>query len=381
MSAPTSPAPDAPEASAAVAPRAATPMTANWRGQLRVRSIGTETPTVKTFGLAAPDGGPLPFTFVPGQFMNVAFWIGGARMNRSYSISSSPNERADVCLTVRREPRGAVSRHIDDLLEVGDLVETGGPVGKFTFSGTESDSIVLIAGGVGITPMMSISRYLTELSWPGDIFFIYACRAPVDFIFAKDLAALEHQNSKLHVVVTMSRAEGTDWKGPRGRITKELLTQSIPDLGSRRIHLCGPPTMMDATKVILAELGVLPENLRTEAFGAVKPTPAAPGTTAKATAAATGPLVTFSKNNKSAKIHLDGGSDVPPEQSILELSEELGIGIENSCRVGTCGVCKTKMTSGEVTMAVEDALDDDDRKNGIILACQAKPKGEVTVEA
>jgi ferredoxin-NADP reductase len=363
------------------APALAMPLRANWRGQLRVTSIVNETPMVKTFNLRSPDGGQLPFIFIPGQFLNVAFSIGGARMNRSYSISSSPNERDYLDLTVKREPRGAVSRHIDDLLLVGDLVESGGPVGKFTFSGTEADSIVLISAGVGITPMMSISRYLTERAWPGDIFFLYACRTPSDLIFAAALAALERQNPKLHVVVTMSRPEGTDWKGPRGRLNKELLTQTIPDLTLRRIHICGPPTMMEATKAILIELGVPPENVKTEAFGAVKPAPAAPGTTSKPTAAATGPLVTFSKNNKSAKIHLDGGSDVPPGQSVLELSEELGIGIENSCRVGTCGVCKTKMTSGEVTMAVQDALDDDDKKNGIILACQAKPKGDVTVEA
>jgi ferredoxin-NADP reductase len=310
---------------------------------------------------------------VPGQFLNVAFWIGGARMNRSYSISSSPTQREYVDLTVRREPRGAVSRHIDDLLKVGDPIEAGGPVGKFTFSGTEADSIVLISGGVGITPMMSISRYLTERAWAGDIFFIYACRTPADFIFADEIAALQRRNPKLHVVVAMSRPEGTDWKGPRGHLTRELLTQTVPNLTSRRIHLCGPPSMMDSTKALLTELGVSPDQVKTEAFGTPKPSPAAAGTTAKLTAPATGPLVTFSKNNKSAKIHVD--------QTILELSEELGIGIEFSCRVGTCGVCKVKMTSGEVDMAVDDALDADDKANGIILACQAKPKSEVAVEA
>ena len=131
--------------------------------------------------------------------------------------------------------------------------------------------------------------------------------------------------------------------------------------------------MMESTKALLLELGVAPESVKTEAFGATKATPAAAGTTAKPTAPATGPLVTFSKNNKSAKIHVD--------QTVLELSEDLAIGIENSCRVGTCGVCKVKLTTGEVEMAVEDALEPDDKANGIILACQAKPKGEVAVEA
>ena len=353
--------------------KAAPPVIANWLGQLRVGGIVTEAPGVKTFRLVSSSGGDLPFTFVPGQFLNVAFGIGGARMNRSYSISSSPTQREYVELTIKREPRGAVSRHIVDLLKVGDLIEAGGPVGKFTFDGTEAESIVLISAGVGITPMVSITRYLTERSWPGDIFFIYTCRTPADFIFADEVAALQQRNPKLHVAITSTKAEGTDWKGPRGRLTKELLTQTIPDLASRRIHICGPPPMMEATKALLAELGVPPDQVKSELFGATKPAPAAAGTTAKPTALATGPTVTFSKNNKAAKIK-DG-------QTVLELSEELSIGIQNSCRVGTCGLCKVKMTSGEVTMAVEDSLDADEKSNGIILACQAIPKGDIAVEA
>ena len=371
-------APPAADAKAAPPPvseaTSTSPVAANWRGHLRVGSIVTETPNVKTFRLLPSSRDRfLPFTFVPGQFLNVAFWIGGARMNRSYSISSSPTQREYVEVTVKREPRGAVSRHIVDLLKVGDLIEAAGPVGKFTFTGVEADSIVLISAGVGITPMVSITRYLTERSWPGDIFFIFTCRTPADFMLGNVVTALQRANPKLHVAVTMTRSEGTDWKGPRGRITKELLTQTVPDLAARRIHLCGPLPMMEATKAILAELGVPPDNLKTEQFGAVKPAPAAAETSLKSTAPATGPLVTFSTNNKSAKIHAD--------QTVLELSEELGIGIANSCRIRTCGVCKVKMTSGEVDQAVQDALDDDDKANGIILACQAKPKSDITVEA
>jgi glycine betaine catabolism B len=352
--------------------KSAAPLTAKWVGRLRVESIVNETPSVLTFRLRPPGGGSLPFTFTPGQFLNVAFAIGGARMNRSYSISSSPNERDYVDLTVKREERGAVSRHIVDLLNVGDEIEAGGPIGKFTFTGTEAESVVLIGAGVGITPMMSVARYLTEQSWPGEIFFIYGCRSPTDLIFGKAISALELRNPNLRVAITMSKPT-PDWKGFRGRITKEFLLEAVPNLAARRVQLCGPPTMMDTIKVLLAEIGVTSENLKTEAFGAVKPPPASPGTSAKPSSAATGPMVTFSQNNKSAKIQTD--------QTILELSEDLGIGIEFSCRVGTCGLCKVKMTAGEVDMEIDDALDGDDKANGIILACQAKPKAEVTVEA
>ncbi len=373
----SSPAPQADKPLASDAPTgetSASPVTANWRGRLRVGSIVTETSGVKTFRLLPPLGDrSMPFTFAPGQFLNVAFGIGGARMNRSYSISSSPTQREYVELTVRREPRGAVSRHINDLLKVNDPIETAGPVGRFTFTGTEADSIVLIAGGVGITPMISIMRYLTERAWPGEIFLIYACRAPTEFIFAHEIAALQGANPKVRVAVTMSRPEGTTWKGSRGRITRELLTQTVPDLASRRVHLCGPAAMMDSVKTILTDLGVPPDRVKTELFGATKPTPTAGETSSKPTVPATGPLVTFSKNHKSAKIRVG--------QTLLELSEELAIGIEFSCRIGTCGVCKVKMTSGEVEMAVQDSLDAEDKANGIILACQAKPTGAIAVEA
>ena len=366
--------PPAAKAASPAGPTVAPPVAANWRGYLRVGSILAETPSVKTFRLLPSSGdGFLPFTFVPGQFLNVAFSIGGARMNRSYSISSSPTHREYVDLTIKREPRGAVSRHIVDLLKVGNRIEAAGPVGKFTFTGAEADSIVLISAGVGITPIMSITRYLTERSWPGDIFFIYSCRTSAEYVMGNEVAALQRANPKLHVAVTMSEPEGTDWNGLRGRITKDLLTQTVPDLASRLVHLCGPVPMMEATKAILAELGVPPSNLKTEQFGAVKPAPAAAETSVKPTAPATGPKVTFSTNDKSAKIHTD--------QTVLELSEELGIGIDNSCRIGTCGVCKVKMTSGEVAMEVEDALTPEDKANGIILACQAKPKGDIAVEA
>ncbi len=360
-----------------------TAVSANWKGRLRVASIIVETPNVKTFRLTSSSTDDLlPFTFIPGQFLNVAFWIGGAKMNRSYSISSSPNERQYVDLTIRREPRGAVSRHIDDLIRVGSLIETSGPVGKFTFTGAEADSIVLLSGGVGITPMMSITRYLTENSWPGEIYFLFACRTPADIIFADKMPSLEYANPRLHVAVAISSPAATDWTGFRGRITKEWLTETVPDLASRRVHLCGPVPMMDSAKALLAEIGLPSDQLKTEAFGLVKPAPAAPGSTRKPVGPATGPTVTFSKNDKSAKIHMDlQTGDSPPRQTILELSEELGIGIEFSCRVGTCGICKVKMTSGEVDMEVQDALDADDKSKSIILACQAKPKADVTVEA
>ena len=361
----------------------ASPVKSGWAGYLRVKDVIVETAGVKTIRLVAEsDDDELPFTFVPGQFMNTAFWIGGARMIRSYSISSSPTQRDYLDLTVRREPRGAVSRHIVDLLEPGDYVEAGGPVGTFTFIGDEADSIVLISAGVGVTPMVSIARYLTEISWPGEIYFVFSCKYPSDYMFADELNRLQNANPKLHLAVTVSRPKGTDWKGLRGRITPEMLTETVPDLVSRRVHICGPLSMMEGTEAMLAGLGVPKENVKTEKFGTPKPSPAAAGTSPSTSSTPTGPKVTFSQSNKSLKTRLDmQQGDSPPEQTVLEVAEELGVDVQFSCRVGTCGVCKVRMKSGEVEQAVKDSLTDEDEADGVILACQAKPQDDITVEA
>ena len=121
--------------------------------------------------------------------------------------------------------------------------------------------------------MMSIARYLTDRSWDGHTFFVSTCRSPADLIFAKDIARLQRRNPKLHVILTVDEADGTDWKGSVGHINKGLLTQSIPDIGSRRFNLCGPSPMMDAVKAILAQLGVPSDQVKTELFGPPKPTP------------------------------------------------------------------------------------------------------------
>lgn len=355
------------------------PAAGAWKGTLRVAASVAETAVVKTFRLMVPDGSPMPFSFAPGQYVNVTAEIDGRAVTRAYTVASSPTQRDYVELTVKREEHGAMSRHLHDAVKLGDELAIAGPNGSFVFTGREAESIVLVAGGVGITPMMSIIRFLCDRSWPGSIFLVYACRSSADFVFASELGMLERRNPKLQVVATMARTEGTDWMGPRGFISKDLLVQSVPEIATRRIHVCGPPPMMDSIKAILAELGVPSDHVKTEAFGA-PPLSRAPTTVASvvappatAAAAGTGPLVTFARSNKLARIVAG--------KTVLELADELGVDIDNQCRVGTCGRCKVKLAAGQVTMEVQDALDDADRQGGIVLACQAKPTTDVAVEA
>jgi ferredoxin-NADP reductase len=224
--------------------------------------------------------------------------------------------------------------------------------------------------------MMSVVRYLTDRAWAGDIYLIYGVHAPEDIIFREELTYLAKRHPNLRVVITVSHPEGTDWAGEKGRISKELIGRSVPDLASRYVHLCGPVTLMEAVKTALTELGVPADRLKTEAFGPAlgKPEPAPVRDAPPSGAAATSfPSVTFARSHKAAPL--------PPEKTVLEAADGAGVEIDNSCRVGTCGLCRVKLLSGTVTMAVEEGLEPGDKEKNVILACQAKGTGDISVEA
>lgn len=350
-----------------------------WTGQLKVAHIIRETPTIETYRLVAPASGSLPFDFLPGQFLQVEVEIkSGKTARRSYTIASSPSQRAYVELTVKREAQGLVSRHLHDHVKVGDLLKLTGPFGKFTFTGSDAESIVLIAGGVGITPMMSVLRYLTDIAWPGDIFFVYGARSPDEFVFRDEIERLARLHDRVHVFATVQEAAGVTWPGPTGVITKEALAAAVPKLAERRIHLCGPPAMMAAVRSVLVELGVPEAQIHSEAFGpASLPIEDAPE--AVTTAAAWPPLPSPARTGVAAAtvtFALSGVSAaLSAEQTVLEAAEGAGIEIPYACRVGDCGVCVVRLLEGEVTMAVQTGLDPADAAEGYVLACQARSTG------
>ncbi|MBI2739028.1 MAG: 2Fe-2S iron-sulfur cluster binding domain-containing protein [Rhodospirillales bacterium] len=362
-----------------------------WSGILRVAAIFPETPTVKTFRLVNPGSGDIPFVFMPGQFLTFSAEIGGERARRSYTIASSPTQRSYIEVTVKREEQGLISRHLHDRVAIGSLLEVSAPAGVFTFTGADADSIVLIAGGVGVTPMMSITRYLMDRSFPGDIYFLYGARSTEEFIFREELEYLQKRHANLHIAATMSRAEGTAWMGASGPISKEFIARAVPEIARRRVHLCGPPPMMEAVKAALSELGVPKDQVRTEAFGPARgvtpgtraPLPApslapAPAPAAPEPAPAVVPRIAtaevrFTKSSKTGPL--------APDQCVLEAAEAIGVPIDYSCRVGICGTCKVRLLEGKVTMEVEEGLPSDEKARGIILACQAKSVGNLVVEA
>ncbi len=356
----------------------------SWGGSLRVTRVFAETPVIKTFRLVDPAGGPIPFTFLAGQFLTLTMAKDGRTVKRSYTIASSPAQRDYVEITVKREDQGVVSRYLCDEVKEGALLQVSAPQGVFTFTGTEADSIVLIGAGVGATPLMSVVRFLTDRGWAKPIYFVLSFRTPEEYLFREELEYLQRRHPNLHVSPTMSRADGAGgtggvaWTGAKGRLSKEFITQSVPDVTKRRVHVCGPAAMMDSARAILLELGVPSDRIRTEAFGpAEKPherQAAVQAAMAEAPSAASpSPQVAFTISGKSAPL--------PSGTTVLEAAEHVGVSIDASCRAGTCGTCKVRLLKGSVTMAVEDSLAADEKARGIILACQAKATANIEVEA
>lgn len=360
-----------------------------WAGQLKVARIFVETPEVRTFRLVPVAGAELPFDYLPGQYLNLSMMIDGRKVNRSYTIASSPTRSGFCEITVKRETHGTASRHLHDHIREGDLLEVSAPAGRFTFTGADADSLVLIAGGVGITPLMSKVRYLTDRAWPGDIYLVFCARTESDIIFREELEYLQKRHPNLHVTVTLSRADRTTWAGESGRVTPELLTRLIPHLTTKLIHLCGPDDMNRSLRQMLIALGVPERQTQFESFtrlppsnGATVHVPDDVGSgsldkrvqSARSKGNANGtPTLTFARSGKSVGI--------PAEKTVLETAEDLGVNIDYDCRAGICGTCKIKLLSGNCHLSADDALSAADRANGLILSCQARCLDEVSVEA
>lgn len=358
--------------------KGAAPKKSFWSGELVVARVFDETPDVKTFRLVSADGGPLPFVHVAGQYLNLALMIDGKRVNRSYTIASPPTRNAYCEISVKRTPDGYGSRHLHEAWREGQRVKVSAPGGQFVFAGHEATRVVLIAGGIGITPMMSVLRSLTDRGWSGEIYLLFSVRAVRDIAFRDELMYLQTRCPNLHVNAIVSADPDTPWDGRRGQITRELIAECVPNLAGARVLLCGPPPMMTAMRQILVGMGVPDADVHQEAFVSRPPVEeTSPDTEGAAVDVApidgTVANVAFRRSGQTVEL--------PADQTVLEVAEDAGVAIPFECRSGVCGQCKTRLVSGRVRMEVQDALTAADRAKGLILACQARAFRDIEVEA
>jgi ferredoxin-NADP reductase/nitrite reductase/ring-hydroxylating ferredoxin subunit len=231
---------------------------------LPVLDVIHETPDVRTFRLDNRDGRfPLD---LPGRFANVCVELNGGEVWRPFTISSSPTTREHVDLTIKLNPAGEVSRYLFEHVRPGANLRVKGPQGGFCFDpGKHSEPLVLVSAGSGVTPMMSIARYLHASGSQQPRVMVYGARTESDILFHEECRKMQQEAPEFRYVATVSRPEN-GWQGPCGRLTSQLVRDSAPELTAGRYFLCGPGDFMESLARELTELGVPADRIHTEEF-------------------------------------------------------------------------------------------------------------------
>ncbi|MFK3779597.1 2Fe-2S iron-sulfur cluster-binding protein [Agrobacterium sp. NPDC089420] len=331
--------------------------------------VHQETHDVKSFTFASPHG--KRFDFEGGQYFLFDFPVGSDPEPRCYSISSSPHRSTAVSVTVKRVANGRVSNWLHDNLARGMTVGAQGPLGRFIRPRAVSSKLLLLSGGSGITPVMSILRDLADCCEPADIVFMHAARTPLDLIFRDELNCLaaRMKGLRLHFLPETVFGEPS-WPGLTGRITPEFLALAVPDIADRTVMCCGPTPFMAAARSISSALGVPAGHYIEESFdAAVIDEPELP---AEEAAAVRVWQVEFQKQGR--KIEVASG------QTVLSSAKKAGIRLPSSCSNGVCGTCKSKLVSGSVDMNHNGGIRQREIDAGMFLPCCSRPLSDLVVD-
>jgi ferredoxin-NADP reductase len=304
------------------------------------------------------------FSARPGQFLTFQWTIDGKEVFRSYSICSSPTQTGYVEIIPKRVPNGYVSVFLNDRALPGLTVKARGPYGQFCFDETKYQRVVLIAAGSGITPIMSMLRYIDDLCISVDVTLIYCVRTQADVFFKTELTDLQNRIKTFRYVQVLSQPD-PHWRGLGGRLTRELMEREIANLASSTFFLCGPPPFMDHTRQLLESLQVDRSTILEESFGG-------PPDTSQAGLVAEPAQVEFVRAGITCNLS--------PEETVLEVAEMNAVSIPYGCRQGSCGTCATRLLSGTVRMEREQGLSEDLKAQGYILPCVSRALGDIKLD-
>jgi glycine betaine catabolism B len=248
-------------------------------GKTKVRcvSVVLETHDTKTYSFAAEP--QKLFCYKPGQFVTIEVSAQGQTLRRSYTISSSPTRPYCLSITVKKAPMGWMSNWLFDNMAVGVECSLTGPAGNFTCLDYAAKKLLFISAGSGITPVISMLRWLADTSSDTDIVFINNVRTPDDIIFHQELL---HLSARLGAdmrmaIVPAAISAGRPWHGPVGKFDEITLRSYAPDFAEREAFVCGPPGYMGLVKSLLGSLGFAMDHYHDESFGACPtPVPAVP---------------------------------------------------------------------------------------------------------
>ena len=354
-----------------------------WEGfrKFKVHKIVPEDEKASSVYLTAEDQKPLPL-FNPGQHLTFRFQVPGKSkpVVRCYSLSDSPNPDY-YRITVKRcppprnkpdAPRGLVSHYVNEQLSVGEILDVKAPNGSFFLKTDQQNSVILLAGGIGITPMMSMINTLIQSDCKRHILLVYGVNNSTQHTFKNQLREYDAQNENLKVLTIYSDPLPTDQPGVDFDLTGYVdasILQPILSNSSLEYYMCGPPPFMSGLYNGLIENGVQEENIHFEAFG-----PASIKRVSEAESQST------EENAESVEIEFcKSGAKLNWSnefENILEMAEANDIELESGCRAGNCGTCELALLEGTVRHPEHVKV-----ASGKCLACVAKPKSNLKLEA
>ncbi|ROT99963.1 hybrid-cluster NAD(P)-dependent oxidoreductase [Marinobacter sp. R17] len=352
---------------------------ANGRHLVRCVRVIQETWDVKTFCFNAEQS--IMFFFKPGQFVTLELEIDGEQVMRSYTISSSPSVPYSFSITVKRVPGGYVSNWLHDNLKENDELAVHGPVGNFNCIDHPAEKVLLLSGGVGITPMMSMARWLFDTNADVDITFIHSARTPRDIIFGRELEHMCSRVPNFNLSIICERTEiGQAWNGYRGFLDEPKLKLATPDYMNRRIFCCGPTPYMRAIKKLLIDNGFDMDYYHEESFGAT-PEEATQDALEQAELAVKQAEEVKDADTFTVDFRASGRSiQVLPGETVHAAASRLGLNIPKACGVGICGTCKVLKTSGEVDIQHNGGITEEDLSEGYILSCCSTPISDLSID-
>ncbi|MGZ3757049.1 MAG: 2Fe-2S iron-sulfur cluster-binding protein [Mucilaginibacter sp.] len=331
--------------------------------QLKVEAIKWETVDTATFFLSEINGNPIKYT--AGQFITLVFSHHAEEIRRSYSLSSSPDEKL-LSVTIKRITNGEISRFMLTRVKVGDVLNAVEPAGRFTVNDfAQPKDVFMFAGGSGIVPVFSQLKYILNQPGKSRLILIYSSQDPRSVLFKTDLDKLAKAYPDRLKIIYLLSSEGNRLHNIR---VEELVKENGHfDNNLTEFYLCGPFSYMRMIRLTLLYMGVEAAQIRKENFVLetvqVSPTPI---------------------NYPPQQIRIRFKNEVhdlivAENQSILQAALQNNIPLPYSCRAGICSACMAKCGSGKVTMAVNDVLTDNDLALGWVLTCTGHPVGDGVV--
>lgn len=308
---------------------------------------------------------PLPYR--PGQYVQAVFRLGNGRYRRSYSLSSVPSDEHSA-ITVKEVPGGKISQFITRQLAIGDRFLVSSARGDFVLPDSRAGRrFVFIAGGSGIAPVVSLVRTLLAMPAPVPVHLIYYTRNGDDMIKRAELEALAAACPwfDLQMIVTGPRS---GWGGLHESFSIERVLDAGQGDDQALYYVCGPESLIDSAVSGLQEAGIAPARIFAERFA----------TTQERERPAQGHQATFISRgllmSRRTRVR------TRPGESLLDAAERVGLKARSNCRNGSCGVCRARLTSGEVSMDEPNSLTLADAQAGRILTCIAFAATPVVVD-